>query len=294
MEPQDWSNRGFTYAAEKWSYVNSLTPEVWSVVVAIWWAYDSTYWHTMLITWYDPTTWLMNLMWSNSNWDKTIHTSTTTMADIAKNSQYSGIRNPYITRQEQSAAQGTWNYSYSYFNTPMADVFDRLSADTNLTAAQKWKLPVAMEMYNTLYGIVSDGSWDELANNEDVALIYQDMKNQSFWTTNDDWAAFKKALNKSIRNRLAETTSWTPAYDALLNLQRLIELKLRDESWAAISSSEWMSNFSMLLPQAWESATTKQNKLNTWNNIIATKFMSSGWTSKEYVPIWQSWTRQIW
>jgi hypothetical protein len=33
-------------------------------------------------------------------------------------------------------------------------------------------------------------------------------------------------------------------------LQRVVEAKLRDESGAAISSSEWLSNFSYLLPQA--------------------------------------------
>lgn len=280
-----WANgRGRTTAEEKLWYINSFTPEVWSVAVAVWWAYDSTYWHTMLVTWYDEATWMVSLLWSNNGWDEMVYSSTVSLKDLA-NSWVKGFRNPYYDIAAQNA--DNWGYSYEYFNTPMWWVFDRLSADTSLTAGQKSKLPVAMEMYNTLYWIVNDGSWDELANNEDIALIYQDMKNQSFWTTNDDWAAFKKALNKSIRNRLAEATSWTPAYDALLNLQRLIELKLRDESWAAISSSEWMSNFSMLLPQAWESATTKQNKLKTWNNIIATKFMSSGWTSKEYIPIWE-------
>lgn len=287
-----WANgRGRTTAEEKLWYINSFTPEVWSVAIAVWWAYDSTYWHTMLVTWYDEATWMVSLLWSNNGGDEMVYSSTVSLKDLA-NSWVKGFRNPYY----DIAAQNTdnWGYSYEYFNTPMWWVFDRLSADTSLTAGQKSKLPVAMEMYNTLYWIVNDGSRDELANSKDIALIYQDMKNQSFGTTADDWAAFKKALNKSIRNRLAETTSWTPAYDALLNLQRLIELKLRDESWAAISSSEWMSNFSMLLPQAWESATTKQNKLKTWNNIIATKFMSSGWTSKEYVPIWEySSTRTI-
>ena len=280
-----WANgRSRTTAEEKLWYINSFTPEVWSVAIAVWWAYDSTYWHTMLVTWYDEATWMVSLLWSNNGGDEMVYSSTVSLKDLA-NSWVKGFRNPYYDMAAQNA--DNWGYSYEYFNTPMWWVFDRLSADTSLTAGQKSKLPVAMEMYNTLYWIVNDGSWDELANNEDIALIYQDMKNQSFWTANDDWAAFKKALNKSIRNRLAEATSWTPAYDALLNLQRLIELKLRDESWAAISSSEWMSNFSMLLPQAWESATTKQNKLKTWNNIIATKFMSSGWTSKEYVPIWE-------
>ena len=278
-----WANgRGRTTAEEKLGYINSFTPEVGSVAIAVWWAYDSTYWHTMLVTWYDESTWMVSLLWSNNGWDEMVYSSTVSLKDLA-NSWVKGFRNPYYDLAAQNA--DNWGYSYEYFNTPMWWVFDKLSADTSLTAGQKSKLPVAMEMYNTLYWIVNDGSWDELANNEDIALIYQDMKNQSFGTTADDWAAFKKALNKSIRNRLSEATSWTPAYDALLNLQRLIELKLRDESWAAISSSEWMSNFSMLLPQAWESLTTKQNKLKTWNNIIATKFMSSGWTSKEYVPI---------
>jgi len=288
-----WANgRWWTTAEEKIWYINSFTPEVWSVAVAVWWAYDSTYWHTMLVTWYDPTTQMVDLLWSNNNGDEMVYSSSMSLSQLM-NSWVKGFRNPYYDMAAQQATNS--ENSYWYFNTPMASVFDRLTEDTSLNAGQKSKIPVAMEMYNTLYGIVSDGSWDALANSKDVALIYQDMKNQSFGTTNDDWAAFKKALQKSIRNRLSETTSGTQAYNALLNLQRLIELKLRDESWAAISSSERMSNFSMLLPQAWESAASKQNKLNTWNNIIATKFISSGWKSKEYVAIWVvPTTREIW
>jgi len=44
----------------------------------------------------------MNLMWANSNGDNTIHTSTTTLDAIRRNSQAMGIRNPYKTKIEQS------------------------------------------------------------------------------------------------------------------------------------------------------------------------------------------------
>lgn len=278
----DWA----TTAEEKRSYVNTLTPEVWSVVVAIWWAYDSQRWHTMLITWYDPTTWIMDLMWANTNWDLKIHTSKTTLADIQRNADIAWIWNPYDTMNKSGNAYG-WDteYSYAFFDTPMASVFESMSSN-NMSADQKKAYPVAMSLYNSLYALVNDGSWDTLANSKDIAKIYQDMKNQTFWTAADGWVAFKAALEKSIKNRLSETTSWTQAYNALLKLQKMIETKLRYDSWAAISSSEWMSNFDMLLPQAWESAEVAQSKLGTWNDTIATIFVTASWKPKDYIAIW--------
>ena len=98
-----------------------------------------------------------------------------------------------------------------------------------------------------------------------------------------------------MNNKAAKLVWWDESYSALMALQRVIEAKLRDESGAAISSSEWSSNFSYLLPQAWESQKVKQEKLKAWDRIISTKFITAWWKMSEYIPIFGSSTvRWIW
>ena len=67
----------------------------------------------------------------------------------------------------------------------------------------------------------------------------------------------------------------------------LVEMKLRKESGAAISSSEWLSNFQMMLPQAWENKDVQYSKLWNWDDVIK-KYARMWWmTSNQYVPIFQ-------
>lgn len=289
-----WADgRSRTTAAEKLSYVNDVIPQVWSVIVTAWWAYDSTYWHTMLITWYDPTTWLMNLMWANSDWDNTIHTSTTTLDAIRRNSQAMGIRNPYKTKVEQSIQEWGYNWWYERANTPMTNIINEYKDNSSLVSAQRENLTTAEQMYNTMYEIINDGSLDALVNSNGFSQIMQDIKNKGF-SDEDRWGGFYKAFNKALKNYTVEELWWEDAYNAMLKLQRLIEIKLRKESWAAISSTEWNSNFQMLVPSAWESTNTRYRKLKTWDNIIYTDFSSAGLKSNEYVPLfWETTIREI-
>lgn len=46
-------------------------------------------------------------------------------------------------------------------------------------------------------------------------------------------------------------------------------MKLRKESGAAISSSEWLSNFQMMIPQAWEHNDVQYSKLDLWDDKIS-------------------------
>ena len=108
----------------------------------------------------------------------------------------------------------------------------------------------------------------------------KDLVNVSF--SNDDWwdwfaSAWARAVAK------ANITD-QKVLQVANRFQRLIELKLRKESGAAISSSEWKSNFSNLLPQAWEDADTKQDKLLWWEEgLIYPTFRYSG------MPEWYIW-----
>lgn len=283
--------RGWTTAAEKIWYINSFVPEVWSVAVAVWWAYDSTYWHTMLVTWYDPSTWIVDLLWSNKDWDEMVYSTTAKLSDLqAKWLKW--FWNPYKDMVAQWA--GSWQFIYEWFNTPMAWAFERIASDSSLSATQRNSLPIALEMYDTLYEIANNWKLDALVENWDLWLILNDFKNKKF-SNADKGESFLDAFTKALNNKANSLVWGDDSYSALMSLQRLIEAKLRDESWAAISSSEWATNFSYLLPQAWENYNIKRDKLKAWDRIISTKFISAWGKMSEYVPIFQDSTvREIW
>lgn len=283
--------RGWTTAEEKIWYINSFVPEVWSVAVAVWWAYDSKYWHTMLVTGYDPSTWIVDLLWSNKDWDEMVYSTTAKLSDLQAK-WLRGFWNPYKDMVAQWAI--SWQFMYEWFNTPMAWAFERIAADSSLSATQRNNLPIALEMYDTLYEIANNWKLDALVENGDLGLILNDFKNKKF-SNADKWEKFLDAFTKALNNKANSLVWWDDSYSALMSLQRLIEAKLRDESWAAISSSEWMTNFSYLLPQAWENYNIKRDKLKAWDRIVSTKFISAWGKMSEYVPIFQDSTvREIW
>ena len=149
-------------------------------------------------------------------------------------------------------------------------------------------------MYDTLYEIANNGQLQALVDNGDLALIMNDFKNKKF-SNADKWEKFLDAFTKALNNKAASLVWGDDSYAALMALQRVIEAKLRDESWAAISSSEWATNFSYLLPQAWETAYIKNEKLKAWDRIISTKFITAWGKMSEYVPIFEDYTvREIW
>jgi hypothetical protein len=74
---------------------------------------------------------------------------------------------------------------------------------------------------------------------------------------NDNWAAFFEQLPNYIRNKIKDDNY----AHAVNRLFRLIEVKLREESWAAINSAEWKSQFMRYLPQAWASQKLKRDNL---------------------------------
>lgn len=287
-----WENgRQYTTAEEKLSYVNDLTPRVWSVVVAVGGAYDSTYWHTMLITWYDPESWIMDLMWSNTNWDRTIHTSRTTMADIQRNSTVAWIWNPYITAQSQSMTPTSWVTQYGVTITPMTNIFDEMIA--------KWKdtdtIAKAEQSYTYLYEMVNDWSLQQLIDSGDMAKIMAYMSKWKYWEIDDEWAKFSNRLKTYAEKYAAkELTWWDKSLQALNRLMQLVEVKLRKESWAAINSSERLTNFEMFLPTAWDTNDTMRDKMKTRDSLILRNLRSAWLPSVSlYVPIFWTQARQI-
>lgn len=288
----EWG-RWWTTAEEKIWYINTMTPTVWSVAVGVWWAYNKTYWHTMLVTWYDPETWIIDLLRSNKDWEEQVHETHTTLDKLFA-SGVKGFWNPYLDLMASSGGMwvdgATWPYNYSFFNTPMAATFERISASAD-TATQQALVANTVEMYDTLYKIVNDNSLNALIENGDLALILKWIKTSKFWSWDKEagsGSSFASQFYDTLVNKANKLAWWDESYKALMNLYRLVEIKLRKESWAAITSSEWMSNFQYLLPQPWESIWVRESKLEIRDQIISSMWLSAWMRMSEYVPIFNT------
>lgn len=277
----DWA----TTAEEKRSYVNTLTPEVWSVVVAIWWAYDSQRWHTMLITWYDPTTWLMDLTWANTNWDLKIHKSTTTLADIQRNAQRVGIRNPYDDIVNSSQEQW-WTWTYSYYSNAMQSFFEE-AYEKATVASERADIQAAQDSYAIMNELVETWTIDKLANSDEFNVLLSEISSGKFADSDGNINFWR--ITEYARNVLKdeEIAYWIDRF------HRLIEKKLRKESWAAISQSEWNSNFDMYLPQVWQTPEYRYKRLAALERDIVAAQLPPKYRAN-YIPVvWSSTKREI-
>lgn len=276
----DWA----TTAEEKRSYVNTLTPEVWSVVVAIWWAYDSQRWHTMLITWYDPTTWLMDLTWANTNWDLKIHKSTTTLADIQRNAQRVWIRNPYDDIKNSQTQWWTW--TYAYYANAMQSFFEEAYENATV-ASERADIQAAQDSYAIMNELWQEWTIDKLANSDEFNTLISQIASGKF--TDSDWNINFSLIWDYARNTLKDEdiAYWIDRF------HRLIEKKLRKESWAAINQSEWNSNFDMYLPAIWQSPEYRYKKLMALENDIVASQLPPKYRAN-YIPvIWSTTSREI-
>lgn len=276
-----WANgRGRTTAGEKIWYINSFTPEVWSVAVAVWWAYDSTYWHTMLVTWYDPTTQTVDLLWSNNDWDEMVYSSSMSLSQLM-NSWVKGFRNPYY----DIAAQW-WTWTYSYYVWPMQSFFEE-AYETATVASERADIKAAQDSYAIMNELVDAWTIDKIANSDEFNILLSEISNGKFVDSN--WNINFDKITKYIRNKLKDEdiAYWMD------RLRRLIEKKLRRESWAAISQSEWNSNFDMYLPNVWQSSEYRYKRLQALERDIVAEQLPPKYRAN-YIPvIWSSTVREI-
>lgn len=280
-----WANgRGRTTAEEKIWYINSFTPEVWSIAVAVWWAYDSTYWHTMLVTWYDPTTQTVDLLWSNNNWDEMVYSSSMSLSQLM-NSWVKGFRNPYYDMAAQSAAQW-WTWTYSYYAWPMQSFFEEAYENATV-ASERADIKAAQDSYAIMNELVETWTIDKIANSDEFNVLLSEISNGKFVDSN--WNINFDKITKYVRNKLKDEdiAYWMD------RLRRLIEKKLRKESWAAISMSEWNSNFDMYLPNVWQSPAYRYKRLQALERDIVAEQLPPKYRAN-YIPvIWSSTVREI-
>ena len=289
-----WANwRPYTTAQEKIDYINEdpWVVNVWDIAIAAWWVYDSTWGHTMIVTWRDPATQTIELLWSNKDWDKTVYSTTDTLSNLyAKWLRW--FWNPYKDMIEASVANGTYWYNDSWILiTPMTSKFDAYISQW----VDRKSVSSAERIYDTLYEISTNWELEALINSWDFwkmrAYVW---KSQFADTKDDEWVTFWNSLNDYKNKYMAkEFTWWEASMNALNKLMRLVEKKLRKESWAVINSWEWRWEFELFLPRPWESADTQWDKLSWWDEYIV-ELLRNWWLEKktDYIPLFPKWQKR--
>ena len=292
-EMTTWLRMNWIYAADKLSYRNTFVPTVWSVAIWVWWVYDSVYWHTMLVTGYDQTTWIVDLLWSNKDWDELVYSTQETLEKLYAN-WLQWFRDPYLDLIKQNS-----NYNVGYNEnwvliTPMTPVFDKLIAKWDDT----WGVAWAERTYTVLYEILNDGSLDALIKSWDFWKMWNFISKSQFTNTEwDEWVNFWNSVNEYKNKYMAKEFSWWDASIKALNkLMTLAEKKLRKESWAVINSWEWKWAFELFMPKAWESQEVQWDKMWWWDNLIM-ESLRAWWMESvnDYIPLFPKWwKREIW
>ena len=307
----DWS--AATTAAEKAWYATQFgtfsdyIPEVWDVAVFVnnWTnGVDSKRWHTMYVTWYDAATWTISMVWSNNWWDETVYAKQYSLEEFY-NKGWQGFRNPYKYAQRTAAMQNQyWNASqYSPMQWLMDDLIEKYSAAWKSNMLSNiWQF---QEAYTILYQDLENWNLKALINEW---IIWQFLNNVALQYANSDassttWGrsktsvqwALSKFLNTTSQEALQQASIYAAqhqgseeAYQWFLTLMRLVEIKLRDESWAAINQWEWWTNFMQYMPQAWDSKSTINHKMQNLEQYVR-RIATECWiTSKQYIPLFEN------
>ena len=171
-------------------------------------------------------------------------------AAIAKHDSWYDVSTYWMFRwwQEQQITNPAYHPMYESINSALDS--------WKLTSAEKTNLQLAETIYKNFYDMASDWSLDHFLNSNDFQNIMSKLSKRSF-TSWDEWESFLKAFkNATEKSEITDQTN----LKVIRTFTQMIEKKLRKESWAAISSSEWLSNFENYIPSAWE----------TYNNKMAT------------------------
>ena len=280
-----------TTAKEKKWYVNTWIPEVWNVAVFDYWILQNNginYWHTMLVAWYDPNTWLVTLKGSNKSkkeWEyETVYTQVVPLSQLMSQKTFHWFWNPYKDKVEQSYEQSSqasigW---YDYYATQMQPIFAEAYKQAS-TEAERKAVDDAEDSYAIMNELVQGGYIDKMANSDLFNTLLAQISNGKF--SDSDWNINFSKIADYARNKLKDEDI---AY-SMDRFHRLIEKKLRKESGAAISQSEWNSNFDMYLPAVGQSPEYRYKKLIALERDIVASQLPSNYRSS-YVPLisWSS------
>lgn len=266
MKKENWSAWATT-VDEKARYATEALPQRWYIAVFDFWIKDANWtnrWHTWIVIDYDPVTWDFTTLESNVDWQWTVAIKTRNI----NSHNLIWFRDP-----TQAEPRNWWKSSTaadSYLNLPnwMLDVF--LSAESH---SDTWEERKYVKQWREWYGIINgmlknweveailsgDEIWQGLSNTTEgfKKYILENASNRTM--TDEDGNAFIDTMLQMFLN------SWEivdpKERDALQHLTRLVEIKLRRDSWAAINIWEWLKNYDMYMPQIWLSRKQKMQRL---------------------------------
>lgn len=254
----------------------SETPKAWDVVLLS--NTNNPNWHVMLVTWID---WNWNVSIVDSNWV------------LDKNWKWTEtIRHKTYTAEqwEQLKKWSGW-FKLEWYYEPDAVTASNPMTWKFLKEKKAWKTQDernraawAKYMYDSLFELQQD-AWDWMTYIEHLVqwwVMSEIMKNIDATSFTDDrWWWFLSAFSKASQDYVKKRWVDDPTQIALNKLYTMVEKKLRQESWAAISSSEWLSNFNNYLPSASDSTEVAYRKLSNWDWLIKSWITDESW----YIPI---------
>lgn len=292
--------------ATQFDTFSDYIPQVWDVAVFKWTPTNKVSiarWHTMYVTWYDENTWMVTLVWSNGwpVWSKLHHKvyqKTMSLQDFYKETTWwVWFWNPYKYAQWEAQIDSWYNSNNLY--SPMQPTIDKLMQEyrdtwkTNMFS-ELWKF---QEIYTNLYN--ADKNW-ELSSLLDQWLVWTFLQNMALtWAQSqggdsniDDRWALERFFSLNVEQILAEADNYyaqhkwdEKAYAWFQEMMRAVEIKLRDESWAAINRSERATNFLLYLPKATDTQYTKERKLARLEEYIRRLGTDAWIDSSSYIPL---------
>lgn len=297
--------------ATQFDTFSDYIPQVWDVAVQINnWSnkVNKKRWHTMYVVWYDENTWMVSLVWSNGLWDlhHKVYSQQMSLSEFYWVKWWVWFWNPYKYAQ-RAAMASSWNQIENMYS-PMQDTIDNLLAEYKAS----WKTNMFdnlwqfQEAYTLVYQDMTNWNLSELLDSwaiwdlfRKIALDYANQYNETSWSWKEKiswaWNAIAAYVKLSAEEALAYANNYfnqqvwwaeeQKAWEWFLTLMRIVEIKLRDESGAAINQSEWWTNFMEYVPQAWDTSATKEKKLNMMEEYIRRLATQCWIDSKQYKPI---------
>ena len=312
-----WASWWATTAAEKVAYatngwyidkdwnivywnanISDLIPQAWDIWVMIsnWsnWVSEKR-WHTVYVDSVRKENGETMIHYTATNLGSTPdkytvwYERTVSLSDFMANG-WVWFWNPY------KQAQYNWQTQYEIeWENPMELVVDERINSWKLNATQLTNLSAFWRTYENLWR--SKNNWElyNLLNEHEAARFLQELSvsltNPNSWQSINSsveslWKITLDEFMKQMEVRAAQEFGWwSQSYMWFMAIVWVIESKLRKESGAAISWSEWAMDFLQYLPQAWDTEYTMNRKLENLETFL--KYWAKEWgiTKDQYIPL---------
>ena len=287
----------WTYWGECWAFVNDVLSK---------WFWDSTHlWNDFLTEKLvyrnkganeKPKTWDVYLMssktnsnwhtgmivWVWQNWDVTIMDSNGILDENWKWTHTVRYKTYTAWEWEQLCTQWIGWYKVEwYYESPAVQYSNQMSAAfknatenaNGKTADERTNLANAKRIYDTFSEMIDNWQMRDVILWSFWQDLFSNLVTQTFSSEEWTWKSFANALATTLERDYERWLIDNTTKAAITNFARAIEIKLRIESWAAISASEWQSNFLNYMPWQWKWLEADIAAMQAWDWLL------DSWTS---------------